>query len=111
MKQTVKKACAPIQSFFGEFFGSTQQSTSENRGDIPNAIESVRSMTVLELVHYKSEPVIAITKSPLEWWKMKKSTYPNLARLAKVRLAVQATSVAAERVFSTAGDIVSDRRS
>ena len=54
--------------------------------------------------------MIYVTQSPLEWWNQKQQVYPFLANLAKVRLAVQATSVAAERVFSTAGDIVNDKR-
>lgn len=46
----------------------------------------------------------------LTWWYGNKSRYPNLAQLARVTLCVQATSVAAEEVFSKAGLIDSPRR-
>ena len=56
------------------------------------------------------EPAVAIKESPLQWWKDKCKSYPILGSFAKMCLGVQATSVAAERVFSSAGDIVSDKR-
>lgn len=37
--------------------------------------------------------------------------FPSLYNLAMTHLAVQGTSVASERVFSTAGAVISDRRS
>jgi len=36
--------------------------------------------------------------------------FPLLSKVAKKYLAVQATSVASERVFSTAGDVVTSQR-
>ena len=47
---------------------------------------------------------------PLEWW-MKQVDLPLLSSLAKKYLCIPATSVESERVFSTAGDIVSATRS
>ena len=44
---------------------------------------------------------------PLIWWKRYKSTLPDLAILVRSYLAIQATSVASERLFSRAGYIVS----
>lgn len=54
--------------------------------------------------------VISVDSNPLKWWKDNENQYPNLSKLAKRYLAVQATSVASERVFSTAGDIVTSQR-
>lgn len=54
--------------------------------------------------------VISVDANPLKWWKDNEHQYPNLSKLSKHYLAVQATSVANERVFSTAGDIVSAQR-
>ena len=47
---------------------------------------------------------------PLEWWK-DQVDLPLLSSLAKKYLCIPATSVESERVFSTAGDIVTATRS
>lgn len=54
---------------------------------------------------------ISIDSSLFAWWKAHESLYSNLALLAKRYLAVPAMSVASERVFSTAGDVVTASRS
>ena len=46
-----------------------------------------------------------------EWWKVNELRFPNISKLAKSMLCVPATSTAAERVFSAAGNTVSKRRS
>jgi hypothetical protein len=46
----------------------------------------------------------------LEWWKKYEPFYPNMARLAKKYLAIPASSVPSERVFSVAGTIVNKKR-
>ena len=50
-------------------------------------------------------------KTPIDWWKQNQDRYPLLSQLAKRYLAIPATSVPCERVFSSAGYIVSERRS
>ncbi|ELT89452.1 hypothetical protein CAPTEDRAFT_142524, partial [Capitella teleta] len=40
-----------------------------------------------------------------------KSTFPLLSNFAKFLLGIPATSVPSERVFSTAGDVISAKRS
>lgn len=49
--------------------------------------------------------------SLLEWWKKNEHTYPRLSVLAKKYLAIPASSVPSERVFSLAGNLVSKKRS
>jgi len=47
---------------------------------------------------------------PFEWWKSHEKKFPLVAQLAKKYLCIPATSFASERVFSTAGNIVTPQR-
>ncbi|KAE8297845.1 hypothetical protein D5F01_LYC02317 [Larimichthys crocea] len=58
-----------------------------------------------------SKQAIPLSGCPLKWWQDHCSRYPLLSQLAKACLAVPATSVPSERIFSTAGDIVNAQRS
>ncbi|WAQ94090.1 ZBED1-like protein [Mya arenaria] len=60
-----------------------------------------------EISKYKMVQPIKIEMDPLEHCFY----YPLLANLVKARLCIPATSVPSERVFSTAGDIVTAQRS
>ena len=48
---------------------------------------------------------------PLDWWKINEGRFPSIAKLAKSTLCINASSVASECSFSTAGLLVSDLRS
>ena len=50
------------------------------------------------------------TADQMSWWKARHLLYPNLAKLAKKYLAVPASSVPAERIFSLAGNLVTKKR-
>ena len=58
---------------------------------------------------YLSHPELEMEENPLDWWRVEHQRYPNLAKLAQKYICVCATSVPAERIFSIAGQIVSDR--
>jgi len=47
---------------------------------------------------------------PLSWWKVHATEYPTLARMGRDILSIPLTSVAVERVFSAACDILPYRR-
>ncbi|XP_050958508.1 E3 SUMO-protein ligase ZBED1-like [Labeo rohita] len=65
-----------------------------------------------EMSRYKEAPPLSLAEgSPLSWWKEHQNEYPLMSRLAKVYLCIPGTSVSSERVFSTAGDIVTAQRS
>ena len=49
--------------------------------------------------------------NPLEWWRQNNTRFPLLSVLAAKYMAVPPTSVASERLFSTAGDVLTDSRS
>ena len=65
-----------------------------------------------ELESYIAAPRLKLNKSndPLIWWKENQTTYPILAQLARIYLAVQATSAPSERIFSAAEQILSKSR-
>jgi len=46
----------------------------------------------------------------LEWWKLSEGVYPNLAKMARIYLAIMATSVPCERLFSKGSNIVTKQR-
>ncbi|XP_069140012.1 E3 SUMO-protein ligase ZBED1-like [Argopecten irradians] len=57
-----------------------------------------------EIELYLASPITTRDSAePLQWWQRNESSFPNLAMLAKQYLAIPATSVPSERVFSAAG--------
>ena len=64
-----------------------------------------------ELKKYLEAPPLSLSENPLSWWRSHETAFPLLSRQAKRYLCIPGTSVAAERVFSTAGDIVTAQRS
>lgn len=54
------------------------------------------------------DPVLS---DPLEWWKNHESQFPILASLARLYLAIQATSAPSERQFSVASRVINTKRS
>jgi len=78
--------------------------------------EEKRTKPLSDIIHeevtsYKATGCISVDEDPLAWWKSNEHKYPHIAKLAQRNLAVQGTSVPSERVFSTAGDIVTASRS
>lgn len=66
-----------------------------------------------EMGRFKETAPMPLTKgaNSLDWWKEREYEYPLLSNLAKRYLCIPGTSVSSERVFSTAGDIITAQRS
>ncbi|KAL4113763.1 hypothetical protein QTP88_017336 [Uroleucon formosanum] len=64
----------------------------------------------VQFQNYIAEPQLRFDLNSFEWWKLRENKYPALAELAKQYLAIPATSVSSERCFSTAGNIVTSKR-
>ncbi|XP_070408816.1 E3 SUMO-protein ligase ZBED1-like [Nothobranchius furzeri] len=64
-----------------------------------------------EMDNYLKTSSLPLSEDPLNWWRVHKVTFPLLARLSKRYLCIPGTSVSAERVFSTAGDVITAKRS
>ncbi|XP_049320146.1 E3 SUMO-protein ligase ZBED1-like [Astyanax mexicanus] len=92
-----KSAMATV---FADFFTTEARSTKP----LPETIRE-------EVTSYKKTSCISVDEDPLVWWKTNAHKYPHVAKLAQRDLAVPGTSVPSERVFSTAGDIVTASRS
>ena len=66
----------------------------------------------MELRRYESEPGETLDcQQPLQWLKVRSVKYKYLSKLAKKILYNTAMSVPSERLFSTTGDVVSQKRS
>ncbi|KAF7229992.1 zinc finger BED domain-containing protein 1-like [Nothobranchius furzeri] len=78
--------------------------------EVRMAATSVRDKASEEVKRYRERASLPLEENPLQWWK-EQQDLPLLSSLAKRYLCIPATSVASERVFSTAGDIVSTKRS
>jgi len=62
-----------------------------------------------QVERYLQEPTTV--NLPMNYWLANKDRFPVLSALAKRYLSVPPTSVPSERVFSTAGDILTDQKS
>ena len=66
--------------------------------------------SLTEVDFYLREPGIKPTDCALEWWLQKRERYPVLFEMARVYLAIPASSAPSERVFSVGGLVLNDRR-
>ena len=64
--------------------------------------ESIRH----ELELFVADPTIDCNQCPLRWWAANNKSYPLVAEVTRCLLAIPATSVASERLFSEAGDVI-----
>ena len=63
-----------------------------------------------EVANYLALPEIHSDDCPLLWWKINKTRFPVLSKLARKYLAIPATSTLSERLFSEAGNIMTIKR-
>lgn len=65
---------------------------------------------ISEIDAYLKEIPINKSSNILLWWKNNSIRYPKLSKLAKKYLCIPATSTPSERVFSSAGNIITAKR-
>ncbi|KAM8731669.1 E3 SUMO-protein ligase ZBED1-like [Acanthopagrus schlegelii] len=92
-----------LVSLLGAAFTDSNQPTVQSK--------SVDVIAEEEMDIYCRSPSVPLSEDPLEWWKRHEGSFPLLSRLAKRYLCIPGTSVSAERVFSTAGDVITAKRS
>ena len=79
------------------------------------AVESTAHTTtstdaIIEVRRYFEEPVIPWSSDPLLWWKENQLRFLRLTQVTKKYLCVPGSSVPSEKLFSKAGQLVSERR-
>lgn len=74
------------------------------------SITNTMSAYTQELSSYINSPCTDIKSDPLGFWFTNKSNFPRLYEMALKFLLIPATSVPAERLFSMAGNIITEKR-
>lgn len=72
--------------------------------------QSGSSDSIIEMRRYAEEKVVPRNQDPLVWWRNHEQTFPTLSKLAKKHLGITASSVPSERIFSKAGELISQRK-
>ena len=88
-----------------KFFDSSLQASHSGEGSGYSANETAET----ELHRSELEDPLSLeSKKPLLWWKEREVNYQHLSLLAKKFLCITATSVPSERLFSSAGNLLSE---
>ena len=97
MKRAHDLACSPSPSHHAKGDATVRART---------AVTTWRE-TVTQPLYHTTE---IFTKDPLDWWRDHQAEFPAIAKLARRRLCVQASSAQSERAFSKAGKVVAPNR-
>lgn len=91
------------KSIWNSFDAKAEKTTQE--------VSRPSTEAIIEMRRYFEEPRISRNEDPLTWWKKKSPFFPNLSQMAREMLCTPASSVPSERLFSKAGELISQRRS
>ena len=85
---------------------------SQDDVDIDCPDESLQEIIKLEYFRYKKMEIKnAENLQVLDWWKIHKKNFPHLFKVCQKYIHIPATSVPSERMFSLAGNIITEKRS
>lgn len=82
----------------------------DNDASILKADRNPRAAAIVEVDKFLSEPLLDRECDPLTWWEQRKNVYPHLFKIVLKKLCIPASSVPCERVFSKAGQIMTEKR-
>ena len=72
---------------------------------------SIKEKADQELKRYVDEESPAVDGThALKWWKEHHCRLPTIAKIAKKLLCIPATTMASERLFSTAGHVINTKK-
>jgi hAT family C-terminal dimerisation region len=83
---------------------------ARGNGRVGCSLKRQRTQKGTETEQYLAAPTIEYGEDVLDWWRTNAKTYPCLARIARDYLAIPATSVPSERVFSSGTDLITSKR-
>lgn len=101
-----KTTSTPLQSC-----GTTVNTRSSTLSKLDEDFDDEFEEQVDELDRYISEKPANRDMDVLSWWNAHQTQFPRLACMARDYLAISATSVPSERLFSAGGNMVQDNRS
>jgi len=64
----------------------------------------------MEFARYMAEPLLSRTSDMLAWWRDNKGRFPLMASVARTYLGAPPSRVPSERLFSTAGGVITEHR-
>ncbi|XP_072945701.1 E3 SUMO-protein ligase ZBED1-like [Epargyreus clarus] len=89
---------------------------SEMFMDVEPTQYSPQASAITEVQRYLADMLLPIKDDhgklfdPSDWWRNHQFVYPNLAQLYRNKCCGMSSSVSCERIFSTSGNILTDRR-
>ena len=89
-----------LSSFFEDVVGKSNDFSQLSSTDI--ARDEIRK--------YDAEEAIGLDQEPLQWWQTRESRLKYLSQLVKKTFCITASSVPSERLFSAAGNLISEKR-
>lgn len=90
--------------------GSTLGAHFDEKVAQSHEIQSTTTSAIIMVKQYLESSLINRNEDPLNYWREHAKIFPRLYTLAKKYLAIPATSVPSERLFSKAGYVLGDRR-
>ena len=100
----------PAKKFKGSEMLQAYLANSDDDDDSRVATAVPTEMLQMEIDRYDVSKVVHHSTQPSEFWLTAKNQYPLLSAIVCKLLAIPATSVASERMFITAGLVVSKLR-
>lgn len=70
----------------------------------------IQTSALVQVQTYMTEKIMSRSENPFQYWAMNNSRLPALAATASAFLSAPCTSVESERLFSTASNILDEKR-
>ena len=83
-----------------------------NRDEEEAPLQSLVPVTAANTARKEIDRFLAMPDSnlpPLDWWRIHEPEFPNIAEVARTYLAIQATGVPSERLWSVSGNVLTKK--